>query len=84
VVKRSRTTPAATRPFITAAAVLTACVLASAPAHAQVDCWAPREHQDSVNTPRFAPMKQTLLAVEDVIRRARDTFDFEALAALLR
>lgn len=39
------------------------------PAQAQVDCWAPREQQDSVTTTRFTPIRQTLLTIEDVIRR---------------
>lgn len=45
-----------------------ALVLPSA-ARAQVDCWAPREAQDAVSTPKFAPMRQTLLELEDIIRK---------------
>jgi hypothetical protein len=52
----------------TIAAVAALLVTADA-AHAQVDCWAPREQQDSVATVKFAPIRQTLLAIEDVIRR---------------
>lgn len=37
-------------------------------AQAQVDCWAPREQHNSVATARFAPMRQTLLSIESIIR----------------
>jgi hypothetical protein len=51
-----------------------ACFVASAlllpsAAHAQVDCWAPREAQDLVSTQQFMPIRQTLLTLEDIIRR---------------
>jgi len=51
-----------------ATAGLLAGLLCPALAHAQVDCWAPREQQNSVATARFAPIRQTLLTIEDVIR----------------
>ena len=50
-------------------AVLAAGVFTPVGAAAQVDCWAPREQEDSVATARFTPMRQTLLAIEGVIRR---------------
>ncbi len=46
-----------------------ACLLVASVAHAQVDCWAPREQQDSVATATFTPIRQTLLAIEEIIRR---------------
>ncbi len=49
--------------------VLVGCLIDASQAYAQVDCWAPREQQDSVATPKFAPIRQTLLTIEDVIRR---------------
>ncbi len=53
------------------AALVLACALVAVPAsaEAQVDCWAPREAEDSVSTPRFTPIRQTLLTLEDIIRR---------------
>lgn len=57
------------RPHFTAALMVAASLLTVANAHAQVDCWPPREQQDSVATTRFAPIRQTLLAIEDIIRR---------------
>ena len=52
-----------------AATMLAASLLSSSRAHAQVDCWAPREQQNSVATARFTPIRQALLTIEDVIRR---------------
>src|SRR5262245_10190820 len=52
-----------------ATGALAACLLFPAWAAAQVDCWAPRETQNSVTTARFSPIRQTLLKIEDVIRR---------------
>lgn len=43
-------------------------LLAATPAWAQVDCWTPPEQMNSVATPRFSPIRQTLLAVEQVVR----------------
>ena len=37
-------------------------------AHAQVDCWAPREQLNSVAAARYTPIRQTLLAIESIIR----------------
>jgi hypothetical protein len=51
------------------AITLAISLLTSSLAHAQVDCWAPREQQNSVTTARFAPIRQTLLSIEDIIRR---------------
>lgn len=50
-------------------ALFPALLLTASPASAQVDCRAPLEQQDSVGTARFAPLRQTLLTIEDVIRR---------------
>ena len=49
--------------------LLVVSLLLSSTAEAQVDCWAPREMQDSVSTQKFAPMRQTLLALEDIVRK---------------
>ena len=51
------------------AAWVAVCVLTPLRAHAQVDCSTPREQQNSVATAKFAPIRQTLLTIEDVIRR---------------
>jgi len=40
-----------------------------ATARAQVDCWAPREAQDSVSTQKFTPIRQALLTLEEIIRK---------------
>jgi hypothetical protein len=55
--------------IVVTAAVLAACVFTPVRADAQVDCWAPREQQNSVALARFAPIRQTLLTIEDIIRR---------------
>jgi hypothetical protein len=62
-------TPSCMRTTFPTAAVLAACLLTPIRTEAQVDCWAPREQQDSVATARFAPIRQTLLTIEEVIRR---------------
>jgi hypothetical protein len=46
-----------------------AALLLPSAAHAQVDCWAPREAQDSVSTQTFSRIRQTLLTLEDIIRK---------------
>ena len=51
------------------ASVLSLIVFSATPARAQVDCWAPIEQQDSVTTPKFAPIRQTLTTIEGIIRR---------------
>ena len=55
-------------PF-SATAVFGAVLLTANAALAQVDCWAPREQQDSVMTAKFSPIRQTLLTIEDIIRK---------------
>lgn len=54
---------------ISRAALFSAVLLIADSASAQVDCWAPREQQDSVTTAKFAPIRQTLLTIEEIIRR---------------
>ncbi|MFN7980640.1 MAG: hypothetical protein U0Q11_02175 [Vicinamibacterales bacterium] len=56
-------------PRLVSTALSAFTVLAAAPARAQLDCRAPLEQQDSVATQRFAPMRQTLLTLEDIIRK---------------
>lgn len=57
------------RVFLAALGFMALDLLTPSIAQAQVDCWAPREAQDSVSTPRFTPIRQTLLTLEDVIRK---------------
>jgi hypothetical protein len=49
--------------------LLSAILTLPATADAQVDCWAPRETQDTVTTQKFAPIRQTLLTIEEIIRK---------------
>ena len=49
--------------------LLAAALMLPSTAHAQVDCWTPREAQDSVSTQMFTPIRQTLLTLEEIIRR---------------
>ena len=51
------------------AAFLAAALLLPSTTYAQVDCWAPRETQDSLTTQKFTPIRQTLLTLEEIIRR---------------
>lgn len=44
-----------------------ACLLAASAAQAQVDCRTPREQMNSVAAAKFAPIRQTLLSVEELI-----------------
>jgi len=57
------------RVTVRTAAVAVVILLAAATADAQVDCWAPREQQDSVATAKFSPIRQTLLTIEEMIRK---------------
>lgn len=52
-----------------AACVAAFCLMGRTAAYAQVDCTTPREQQDSVNSPRFAAQRQTMLSIEEVIRK---------------
>lgn len=57
-------------PHLTTSSVaLVAALLLPSAVHAQVDCWAPRETHNSVLTPAFTPIRQTLLTLEDIIRK---------------
>jgi hypothetical protein len=56
-------------PLPVSATVLSLIVFSATPARAQVDCWAPIEQQDSVTTPKFSPIRQTLMTIEGIIRR---------------
>lgn len=47
---------------------LAGLLLTATPVLAQVDCWTPREHMNSVATARFSPIRQTLLAIEQITR----------------
>ena len=49
--------------------LLAAALMLPSTAHAQVDCWTPREAQDSVSTQKFTPIRQTLLTLEEIIRK---------------
>ena len=51
------------------ASLLFLALILPSTAHAQIDCVAPREAQDSVTTQRFTPIRQTLLTIEDIIRK---------------
>ena len=51
------------------AGLLAASLMLPSAAHAQVDCWAPRDAEDAVSTQRFTPIRQTLLTLEDIIRK---------------
>ncbi len=53
----------------TLAGLMAAALLIPTAARAQVDCWAPREAQDTVLTPKFGSIRQTLLTIEDLIRK---------------
>jgi hypothetical protein len=56
------------RVTVSTAAFAAVLLLFASLAHAQVDCWAPREQQNSVAAPRYTPIRQTLLAIENIIR----------------
>ena len=51
------------------AAISGVCLLIASAAEAQVDCWAPREQLNSVATAKFTPIRQTLLTIEEIIRK---------------
>ena len=51
------------------AAISGVCLLIASAAEAQVDCWAPREQQNLVATAKFTPIRQTLLTIEEIIRK---------------
>src|SRR6185436_764238 len=51
------------------AIILGVALICPATARAQVDCWAPREAQDTVATPKFTAIRQTLLTLEEIIRK---------------
>jgi hypothetical protein len=57
------------RMTVAIAAISGACLLIGSAAEAQVDCWAPREQQNSVATAKFTPIRQTLLTIEEIIRK---------------
>lgn len=47
---------------------LAGVLLTATPALAQVDCWTPREHMNSVAAPRFSPIRQTLMPIEQIVQ----------------
>lgn len=56
------------RPYPVTAGLVAAFSLFASFADAQVDCVTPREQQDSVATAKFAPIRQTLLSIEGIIK----------------
>jgi alpha-tubulin suppressor-like RCC1 family protein len=46
-------------------------LLREPPKGGESNCWAPRKEEDGANSPAFAPLRQAMLAAEDIMRNHR-------------